>query len=213
MTAQDYLLSGGTPVFYSGNSENLVWCYTFNGVDENLQCYDVSVGKGMLDVSNYDNISSGLTKLTGYNKIKLPDGNIYGLGFNSMLFGSNEQEEEAPKSSTNSITNQQTKYSGLIYYSGSSTQFVDKLNYTTYQDTGGTSASLILVGENDDYSFSNEGSFKAPSFVPAVAGNYLFVIPCNNVSNPFYIGTFLGKDFNDFIILMQGGTSSEGPFE
>ena len=205
MTAQDYLLSGGTPVFYSGNSENLVWCYTFNGVDENLQCYDVSVGKGMLDVSNYDNISSGLTKLTGYNKIKLPDGNIYGLGFNNMLFGS-EQEEVAPKSSTNSITNQQTKYSGLIYYSGG-TQFVDKLNYTT-----GTSASLILVGENGEYSFSNEGSLKAPSFVPAVEGNYLFVIPCTSNSS-LYIGTFLGKDFNDFIILMQGGTSSEGPFE
>ena len=211
MTAQDYLLSGGTPVFYSGNSENLVWCYTFNGVDENLQCYDVSVGKGMLDVSNYDNISSGLTKLTGYNKIKLPDGNIYGLGFNSMLFGS-EQEEVGPKNSTNSTTNQQTKYSGLIYYSGG-TQFVDKLI-----DTGGTPpASLILVGENGEYSFSNEGSLKAPSFVPAVEGNYLFVIPCSNIAedSSLYIGTFLGKDFNDFITLMSGSESTDpiGPFE
>ncbi len=206
MTAQDYLLSGGTPVFYSGNSENLVWCYTFNGVDENLQCYDVSVGKGMLDVSNYDNIPSGLTKLTGYNKIKLPDGNIYGLGFNNMLFGSNEQEEEAPKSSTNNVTNQQTKYSGLIYYSGG-TQFVDKLI-----DTGGTYPSLILVGENDEYSFSTQNSSE---FVPAVAGNYLFVIPCSNMAedSSLYIGTFLGKDLTDFIILMQGGTSSEGPVE
>lgn len=204
MTAQDYLLSGGTPVFYSGNSENLVWCYTFNGVDENLQCYDVSVGKGMLDVSNYDNIPSGLTKLTGYNKIKLPDGNIYGLGFNNMLFGS-EQEEVAPNSSTNSTTNQQTKYSGLIYYSGNTTQFVDKLKYAT-----GTSTSIILVGENDDYSFSNEGSLKAPSFVPAVAGNYLFVIPCNPVSvSSVYIGTFLGKDINNFITLISGGSTSQ----
>ena len=199
MTAQDYLLSGGTPVFYSGNSENLVWCYTFNGVDENLQCYDVSVGKGMLDVSNYDNIPSGLTKLTGYNKIKLPDGNIYGLGFNNMLFGS-EQEEVPPKSSTNSTTNQQTKYSGLIYYSGS-TQFVDKLI-----DTGGTLPSLILVGENDDYSFSYEGS----GFVPAVEGNYLFVIPCNHVSSSsVYIGTFLGKDLTDFLTLISGGSTSQ----
>lgn len=199
MTAQDYLLSGGTPVFYSGNSENLVWCYTFNGVDENLQCYDVSVGKGMLDVSNYDNIPTGLTKLTGYNKIKLPDGNIYGLGFNNMLFGSDEEVN------TNSTTNQQTKYSGLIYYSGN-TQFVDKLNYTTYQYTGGTSASIILVGENGEYSFSNEGS----GFVPAVEGNYLFVIPCNPVSSSsVYIGTFLGKDINNFITLISGGSTSQ----
>ena len=200
MTAQDYLLSGGTPVFYSGNSENLVWCYTFNGVDENLQCYDVSVGKGMLDVSNYDNIPNELTKLTGYNKIKLPDGNIYGLGFNNMLFGS-EQEEVAPKSSTNNVTNQQTKYSGLIYYSGS-TQFVDKLI-----DTGGTLPSLILVGENDDYSFSTQNSSE---FVPDVAGNYLFVIPCNTTEDfPLYIGTFLGKDINKFITLMSGSESTD----
>ena len=190
MTAQDYLLSGGTPVFYSGNSENLVWCYTFNGVDENLQCYDVSVGKGMLDVSNYDNIPTGLTKLTGYNKIKLPDGNIYGLGFNNLLFGINN----------NSTTNQQTKYSGLIYYSGNTTQFVDKLKYAT-----GTSTSIILVGENDDYSFSTQNSSE---FVPDVEGNYLFVIPCNK-SSSVYIGTFLGKDINNFITLISGGSTSQ----
>lgn len=203
MTAQDYLLSGGTPVFYSGNSENLVWCYTFNGVDENLQCYDVSVGKGMLDVSNYDNIPNELTKLTGYNKIKLPDGNIYGLGFNNMLFGS-EEEESAPKNSTNSTTNQQTKYSGLIYYSGS-TQFVDKLKYATV-----TSTSIILVGENDEYGFSQNSS----EFIPDVEGNYLFVIPCNNTSNSsVYIGTFLGKDFNNFFALISGGSISPDPIE